>query len=178
MSNFNICPTNFTIKEDCCVKSDLNINNIQSDNINNSVNITTNNLHITGEGYLESLYNNNSHILIKQTVAPTTTHTGTGLTGSSLTTNSTDISGMVLIVGTALINETVIITFHEPYPVGSIPVVTLTAATDTASNNIGVTGIATSATNTAFTITFTAAATVTDGANPSFYYHVVCPVPA
>ena len=177
MSSYNRCPTNFTIEEDCCVTPDININNIRSDDINNSGIISTKNLHVT-EGFLGRLYNDESHILTKQTVTPTTTHTGTGITGSTLVTNSTDISGMVNIAGTALINETVVVTFHEPYPSGSIPVVILTAALPYASNNIGVTGVATSATNTAFTITFTAPATVTLGANPSFFYRVVCPVPA
>ena len=177
MSSNDRCPINFTIQEDCCVTPELTANIIRSDTITNSNIVATKDLHST-EQFVNSVLLDDAYITTSQPNLPTTSHVATGITGATMAPKSTDIAGMVVITGTAVSNDRVVITYHTPYPGGSVPIVTLTPALPSAGINIGTTGVSVNSTNTQITIQFINNATVTVGADPSFFYHVVCPVSA
>ena len=175
------CPLNFKIKDDCCLSNDVTVDIVNSNTITNTDSITTDQA-ATAETFIKTLYFDSGHIVSSQVTKPLASITqagtpGPGLTGAATENFSTDIVGKVGMIGTPAAGSIAMVTYHVPYPAGSVPNVILTAADSSAAAAIKTSGVfVTSATNTAFTINFVNVLPL--GANPAFNYSVTCPVSA
>ena len=169
-----LCPLNLKITDDCCVSDDLRVDTIDTNNIINSSSINTP-IFLSNESFVKTLYFDNGQMLSTQATDPVVTVAGAGLTGASIMANSTDIAGIFGLTGTPGQNSSVMLTFHVPFPPGSIPVVIVTGDSDQGAVAIKV-GIYVASSYNNFIIHFPIGGAY--GANPVFNYRVICPITA
>ena len=174
------CPLNFNIKDDCCISTDVIVDNVDSNTIINSNEITTYHAQAVNT-FIKTLYFENAHILTSQPTKPTAIVTQAGLpapgiTAAETSAQSTDIAGKIGITGTPGAGSIVTITYHTPYPSGSVPTVILTADTDIAAECIK-TGVYVGSAYNLFSVAFKNALTP-PAANPVFNYSITCTIPA
>ena len=113
----------------------------------------------------------NSNLCTAQTDSPTATVVGNDLTTPVFTANSTDVAGRISISGVALTGGSILVTYHYTYD--NIHTILLTPANAGAAEAM-LEGVYVQSNNQGFTITIE----TLSGANPSFNYFGIGPVPA
>ncbi len=114
---------------------------------------------------------NDAHLKATQATLPTSTFSGTGISGTSLNSTATDMKGFISGTGTLVVTQSAeyTLTYSTPYSSGSTPIVVITPA-NAASAKLE--AFVASSTPTNFVINFTN----NSGASiiaPSFYYIVI-----